>query len=448
MRALLAGSVCLLAAATAAAQPPVAPATAATPVPSAIPANANGTATTAVPAAPSAPPSTISAPGVPLSTALGDTATPDSSATLGEMTAGNPWRMTNTGWWAQADYLLWWVSSMNTPSLIQAVPTAAAQASVANNTPLAAGTAQRYFPPADRVKFGEFSGVRLNFGYNFDSFGLEASGFYLGQRTRSDSLFNDGTPASAAESYIRAGTGTPVSLFGSLAGQYAGGVASSVSSREWGADTSVRIPWFAFLTNSTDALAGFRYLELQEQVSLLNRPAFPNGTTLVISDSFKTRNDFYGAQIGLDGRIGPSAHGFGLDILGKMALGGVSERAELAGSNTYFTPGAAPDAQSGGLYARGANQGVFTRDIFAAVFELNTTLTYNFTSWAQVYAGYSIIWLSSAQRPGDLIDTTINDSQIRFVANPPANSVTAPIFHWHGTDFTTQGITIGLRLQY
>jgi hypothetical protein len=31
--------------------------------------------------------------------------------------------------------------------------------------------------------------------------------------------------------------------------------------------------------------------------------------------------------------------------------------------------------------------------------------TYNFTTWSQVYVGYSIIWLSSVQRPGEAIDT-------------------------------------------
>ena len=453
MRALFAGSVCLLAAATASAQPLTAPLSPTSP-PATLGPLTVATQPPPTPTTPGPPPAALNLGGpgptlgLPSYPTIADGMGQGAPIPLYDAPGGNPWAMTHQGFWAQADYLLWWITPMNTPSLIQTVPSAAAVASATNGTTLAAGTTQRYFPPTDRVEFGGFSGARLSTGYNFESFGIDASAFFLNQKTKSNSLYNDGTPVSVAESYIRAGTGTPVSLFGSLAGQYSGGVSSAVSSQVWGVEGNVRVPWFMFLTTNTDAIAGFRYLEVLEHVTLVNNPTFSNGTTLVVSDSFKTRNDFYGGQIGLDGRIGPTEHGFGMNLLGKIGLGDVHQQATLDGSNTYTTPGMPADYQAGGLFARGANMGVFNRDRFAAVFELNTTLTYNFTRWAQAYVGYSVTWLSSVQRPGDLINTTINDSQIRFIANAPASNVNQPVFTWRGTDFTTQGITIGLKFQY
>ena len=440
MRALLAGSVCLLAAATAAAQPPAALAT---------PASQPSPPGRSLPA-PAANPTAGNVNFLPgsYSPAVGDANPAGPSVDLGDLTSTNSWKMNNQGWWGQADYLLWWIRPMSTPSLIQAVPSASAIASATNGSTLAAGSAQSLFPTTNNLRFGAFSGVRGTAGYNFESFGLEVSGFYLGQQSRSASYANDGTPASIAESYYRAGTGTPVNLFGSLAGQYSGGIAADVTSQLWGAEANVRLPWFAFLTTTTDALTGFRYMQLEEQLSLLNHSTFSDGTSLSVTDSFKTRNNFYGGQVGLDSRIGPTDRGFGLNLLGKVALGDVNQHAEITGSNTYYSAAGVANSQAGGLYARGANSGVFNRDIFGAIFELNTTLTYNFTSWAQVYAGYSIMWLSSAQRPGQLLNPNINDSQARFIANAPASNVTAPIFHWHGSDVTVQGLTFGLKLQY
>ncbi len=124
------------------------------------------------------------------------------------------------------------------------------------------------------------------------------------------------------------------------------------------------------------------------------------------------------------------------------------QRAELTGSNTFATPGLPPDAEPAGLFARPFNQGVFTRDKFAAVLEYDGRLTYNFTPAVQVYVGYTVLFLSSVQRPGEAIDTGINDSRVRFIATPAPSNLNRPVFNWRANDFTAQGITFGATLQY
>ncbi|MFO0801734.1 MAG: BBP7 family outer membrane beta-barrel protein [Gemmataceae bacterium] len=366
---------------------------------------------------------------------------------LGAATAD--WSMQGPRIWANAQYSLWWITPMNAPDLIQSVPSGIALQSVAGNSTLPAGSTTRYFPETRQLEFGAFSGVRGTVGVNFDRFGLEADYLYLPTVTKSSSLVNAGVPVSAAQSYIRAGTNTTISLLSSLEGQASGGIRSDVSSQLWGAELNARLPFYNFLTDTTDAVVGFRYLDLQERINLYTRSDLTGGNSVIIQDSIRTQNRFYGGQIGLNGKINGTSKGIGFDTTGKLAVGAVQQQAVLEGSNTFLTPGAAADTERGGLYARGGALGAFNRDKFAMIYEQTFNVTYNFTERTQVYIGYSIIWISSVMRPGEAIDQTINDSGVRYIAGAPAGSTqNRPAFSWNANDFWAQGLNFGLRLQY
>src|SRR5581483_5127472 len=192
----------------------------------------------------------------------------------------------------------------------------------------------------------------------------------------------------------------------------------------------------------------FRYLNLEESLNVASRVTFASGTVGTISDSVQTRNQFYGGQIGLDGRIGGMDRGLGLDIMPKIALGGMHQQATLTGFNALTAPGLPPDVQAGGLYARELNLGTFTRDKFAMVASLDLNATYNFNESTQVFFGYSIIYVSSVLRPGEQIDLVVNDSRTRFVANPTPSTANRPAQSFVGNDFWAQGLNFGFRLQY
>jgi hypothetical protein len=417
-RAMLTGVVCLFSAAAVNAQPPAAPSY----LPSAAPEAA----------------ATVTAPATPVAHApdLGTALAPD-------------WSMHGPRFRATAQYSLWWITPMNTPDLIQTVPSGIAQQSFAGGTPLPEGSTTRYFPESRQLEFGAFSGVRGNLAVNFDRFGLEVDYIYLPTVTKTGELFNAGTPSSVAQSYIRAGSNTPISLLASLDGSASGGIRSDVSSQLYGAELNARLPFYNFLTDVTDAVVGVRYLDLQESLNIYTRSDLNTGTSIVVQDSVHTTNRFYGAQVGFNGRINGTCRGIGFDSTGKMALGSVRQEATLSGSNTLFAPGAAADVENGGLYARGASLGTFSRDKFAMIYEQTFNVTYNFTANAQVFVGYSIIWISSVMRPGEAIDPYINDSNVRFVAGAPAgNTVNRPAFNWNANDMWMQGMNFGVRLQY
>jgi len=175
-------------------------------------------------------------------------------------TATADWSMRGPRIWANAQYSLWWITPMNTPDLIQTVPAATALQAVANNTTLPPGSTVRAFPETRQLEFGAFSGVRGAVGMNFDRFGIEADFFYLPEVTKSSALFNNGTPVSIAQTYIRAGTDTPISLLSSLQGSASGGIIADVTSRMWGAELNARLPFYNFLTDTTDAVVSVRKL--------------------------------------------------------------------------------------------------------------------------------------------------------------------------------------------
>ena len=65
----------------------------------------------------------------------------------------------------------------------------------------------------------------------------------------------------------------------------------------------------------------------------------------------------------------------------------------------------------GHLYAVPSNSGTFSRDHFAYVPEGEFRFGYRFNANFLIYAGYNILYISKVARPGDQIDTTIDQRQ-------------------------------------
>jgi hypothetical protein len=348
--------------------------------------------------------------------------------------------VTGPRFWATGDYMVMWYTPMRTPPLIQLVPSG----QVGTTAP---GTSITAFPEENRVNFDAINGLRGFVGASFGRVGVEVGGFVLERTTESASIFSTGTPFAVAQGYISAGSGQSTLLFASLPGQYSGGVSAAAESRLWGVEGNFRFGWYALFSNANDLILGFRYLDLQESLVVDSPSTFPDGDQIIVHDSVRTRNAFYGGQLGFNGRIGGFERGFGLDISTKGAVGGVAQRAELIGSNTFILGGVV-DTEPGGLYARGSNAGTFSRTKIAYLQDVDVKLTYNFTSWFQVSFGYSLTYLSSVIRPGNAIDPVINDSAVRFVAEPTPSPLARPAFAWRAEELVVQGMTFGARVQY
>jgi hypothetical protein len=232
-----------------------------------------------------------------------------------------------------------------------------------------------------------------------------------------------------------------------------GSISVDSPSRFWGAELNWREKFCCGCNYRVDVLAGFRYLELDESLNitedLLALPTVPTfgGDTIIVSDRFGTRNQFYGGQVGVDGeyRLGS----WFIDGRAKIALGDNHETLNIGGNQVITTPAGVTSVFTGGLLALPSNIGHFNKDVFAVVPEVGLKVGYQFSDCLRFTVGYDLTYWSRVIRPGGQIDTVLDANQIpNFGANAPPVANPRPVVLFRETDFWAQGISFGVELRY
>jgi hypothetical protein len=355
-------------------------------------------------------------------------------------------------WWARAELLTWWIKGGATPPL------------VTTSSPAQAGI----LGPGTSVLFGgstldaeSFLGGRFALGAwlnDCQTFGLEGEFFFLGQRSVNFIAGNQGGPGSpvVARPFFNALTGMEDAQLVAFPGVLAGSVRVTNPTSLLGAGANgvcnLCCRECCCTGYRVDALAGFRYLRLaddlhiDENLTELAGGPVP-GTGFVVSDQFDTRSEFYGGQLGLRGEY-HRGRAF-VNLTGLLGLGLSHETLKTRGSTTITLPGAAPLVQPGGLLALPTNSGNFSQDEFAVVPELRVNVGYQLTPHARAYAGYTFLYWSEVLRPGDQIDRVINPSQVPSTLGAGALTGPArPAVLLKSTDFWAQGINLGLEFRF
>ena len=158
-------------------------------------------------------------------------------------------------------------------------------------------------------------------------------------------------------------------------------------------------------------------------------------------------NQFYGGQAGIHARWN-GTYGFSLDGVFKLAMGGVAERININGSNTITSAAGVPSTQPVGLYAQPSNSGTFTNNVFAVIPDLTLNLNYSFSDRAAIFVGYNFLYISNVARVGSVINPNVNDSNIRYLANPTPGNNPGSVFSVRNEGLWVQGVNLGLRLEY
>jgi hypothetical protein len=368
--------------------------------------------------------------------------------------------------WIRAEYLLWMIKHAGTPPLVTSGPQASLGA---------------LSQPGAFVLFGgaldheDFSGGRFTIGAWLDPdqcWGLEGSGFFLGQRSVTFGAASGGDPV-LARPIISAFTGAEgveqianlqqvINGIGVL--PVAGSIRIDAPSQLWGAELNGLYNVHRGDFWRMNAFAGFRYLDLREALDITEdivaQPVAPfppgvpfpmpspPGTEFIVGDSFTTRNQFYGGQLGL--RNEWSWNRWQLDVTGKVALGETHQIVDINGTTTIAVPGMAPVTAPGGLLALPTNIGHYNRNRFTVVPELSVNLGYQITDHWRVYIGYDLLYWSSVVRPGDQIDRVVNVTQVPSLGGGAGTLVgpARPSFFFHGSDFWAQGANVGVEFRY
>ncbi len=376
---------------------------------------------------------------------------------------------------------MWWFKGA--PDPVPLVTTG----SVADPVPGALGQ------PNTTIMFGDQplhspmqSGFRLTLGGWLDDShinGIEFSGFFFQPRDSVDFFassnraglpilgvpFFDVTPAGPnpgaggwnGNAYQTGGPGTEAALLAANGTNLFGSIAVTSSSQLWGLELNgvvnlMRDEWF-----HVDALYGIRYLDLTESLGLQyeSMPRFAPNTTyraVSISDEFRTRNQFYGAQAGL--RAVWTGEWWFTSISGKVALGGTHEVLEINGQFAdsrplvYNTYGNSSGLTNGsGIFAQPSNVGRYTGGQFAAAGDLELKVGVKLTRSLSASIGYELLGLGNVIRPGDQIDRAINTTQagagpggVPPTLTGPAN----PAAPFNQSGFWAQGLNFGLEWRF
>jgi hypothetical protein len=200
-----------------------------------------------------------------------------------------------------------------------------------------------------------------------------------------------------------------------------------------------------------DMLVGYRYARLSDGL-LINDSTTSSGTAAVapgtrfeFSDSFRTQNDFNGADIGFNTQWRRGR--WKLDTLLKMGIGNTHTKVSIDGS-TAITTSQGRNVFTGGILALASNSGEHDSNQFSVMPEVGFTLSYDITCRLSASIGYTLLYWSDVARPGDQIDLNVDSAQFPSGANPTPAAGLHPAFALHTSDFWAQGINLGLNYRF
>jgi hypothetical protein len=400
--------------------------------------------------------------------------------------------------WASGDFLVWKIRSGSLPSLTQSVPVGVISASgsitTINNSPTGTTSFTQVLPAVllpvsvqsvsslntdGSLNFSEQLGGRFAAGVWLDSeetFSLEGAFFFLNRETIGFNSTTTGTSPSqgvftlpvsntfiVTTTSVLTGTASQSSSTQTLplaiVRQASNTVVGTASTEMWGAELNARCASPSL--GAVSGLVGFRYLNFKEDLNVhsssqLSQAAtfpdtgvtdFPTNLSFSSADSIKTRNEFYGGQVGLD--LDMYVGRFFADIRAKMALGVMHETANVFGVSTVpINAGTTTTTLPGGLFSSPFDQGAHSRNRIAWIPEINVKLGYQLTPGLRAYVGYDFLWLSNVLRPGDQTGIATSGVQATVAGTTSQITVNQPTFRFNDTSVWVNGINFGLEFRY
>lgn len=370
--------------------------------------------------------------------------------------AADSWRF-----WALGEYLYWFIRGDH------------ASVPLATTGPVGAAHAGALGEPGTQVLIGPdlnykpVSGGKLWLGYWLDpdmTIGVQASGFCLETHTVHEKYYSnrtDGAPV-IARPFFNVLTGQEDAMIltspaDALGGRYLGGIDLFGDSRTWGGEANLLFNLAAAPTMRWDLVGGFRYLGQKDEfrldqsstvlapgtVGFGGAPA-PPPDIVSLRDYLQTDNNFYGLQLGVQGRLqsGP----WNVDLGARMGLGMNQEHLEATGRTTLTSSIGQIGYLFGGLYVP-PNLSRADRSPIGYMSELNVRFGYRFNEHWLVSVGYTFLYWGNIIRPEEQINPDIDPRNVpsNLSYNPNAH---LPPFALQATNYWAQGLTFGLEYRY
>ncbi len=360
-------------------------------------------------------------------------------------------------WWTRLSYLSMWADGYGVPASATTSPagTAQAVAGVLPNATVLFGNEQ--------IDDGQRNGGQVKIGYWLvDGQFMAIEGDYWAladESTRfsaSESFQNDPNARILARPFFNLTTmqqdaallafpnfvrpGATVDLDGTID-------IESQSSMQSAGLTFRHILWGDFERDvRLDVFGGYRFVQVDE--SFLIRDSFfdPGGgligpTLRESTDIFDVRNDFHGGEVGMSLEMFRNRWAF--EVMAKVGLGNNHQVVTIDG-NTQISSLGTTAIEPGGLLALPTNIGRYTRDTFMAIPEGAVTARYALRENLELGVGFRILYFDDVARPGQQIDTTINDSQIGGTLTGDAR----PTHVFRSADMLLRGVDVSLEYRW
>jgi hypothetical protein len=354
--------------------------------------------------------------------------------------------------WVSAEYINWKFRGAHFPALVTIAPAGSP------GTLSDPGTAAVY--GGDDRQSDWQNGFRVRAGMWLDGgTGIDVGFFWLGEAKDRFAFGSNGDPGifrpffntfTGAEDAALVAFVDPV--FGPVV---SGRVAVESTTQLWGADANYRTGWNTGLGGRFDVLCGLRYARLEEKLdisstltTLVAAGAAPAGTVITVTDSFKTRNQFVGPQVGVVGEWQFGSMTFGLR--GTVAAGATFQRSEVSGSSGSVTPAGGTVSAVGGVLALPSNIGERDRTRFSILPEVGVNVGYQVMDHLRVFAGYNVMSWTNVARAAERIDRNVNGT---FIPDPTTGTAAgvgtpAPLARERDSSFWVHGWSLGAEWRW
>jgi hypothetical protein len=309
----------------------------------------------------------------------------------------------------------------------------------------------------EEVENNPFPGGRLFFGFGLDqnvTLGAEIGGFWLPRQVETFNIASNaqGVPSIGLVARFQPGgiAGSGGESGGAFAGPFAGsflqGRAEAISATQlWGAEANGLIKLFSWKFCRVDGIAGFRYLGMNDLLSL--NAATTGGGDGEIYDRFSTENHFYGGQLGARFTCGLDKLNLAFTV--KEALGAQQELLDINGNSVLPSFAGGGASNQGGFYTATSNMGRTTTTRFGSVTDLNLNLNVGLTKNLTVSAGYNFLYWNRVMRSGQQIDRVLNANlNPAFGAGTDRSGPRSPTRLNAEDDFWAHGLNLGFQLKF
>ncbi|HBJ37468.1 MAG TPA: hypothetical protein DDZ51_22475 [Planctomycetaceae bacterium] len=193
-----------------------------------------------------------------------------------------------------------------------------------------------------------------------------------------------------------------------------------------------------------EMLGGYSHFNISDDLNINIQTTNTAALQTVFNDSFSTRNEFHGGQIGSE--ISVSRGRWTASSLTKVHLGNMAQRINVQGNTAQGVLPAVPAVVAGqGLFARGEvlDLNGFKRDVFAFAPEMNLKVGYQFRDHVNLHVGYTFVYWNDIALAGDQMDRSVFVDTANFNASNTTRHVEA-----RTGGYFVQGIDLGATITF